>query len=91
MAVTFALPKNIEMQLRAEWPELERRALEGFVAEAFRNGKLSSHEIGEILGFESRWEAIEFLSERGVYPGYDLEDLQSDRRDAERAGITSPE
>ncbi len=84
MAIVVELPQDIESQLRAEWPELERHALEGLVTEAFRSGKLSSHEVAQLLGFESRWEAMRFLSERGAYPGYDLDDLTADRATLER-------
>jgi predicted HTH domain antitoxin len=73
-------PQEIEQQLQAEWPDLERHILEGFAVEAFRQGKLSSYEVSKILGFDSRMEAIRFLSERGVYPGYDVEDFEEDRR-----------
>ena len=41
MAIVIPLPPHIESQLRAEWPELEHRALEGLVTEAFRNAFLS--------------------------------------------------
>lgn len=79
MAIVIQLPPQLEEQLQAEWPDLAQHALEGFVIEAFRNGKLSSHEVEQLLHFNSRWEAVRFLSERGVYPGYELEDLQEDR------------
>lgn len=55
----------------------QRRMLEKFVVEAFRDGKLSSFEVCEMLSFESWWDAIGFLSERGVYPGYDLRGFAS--------------
>ena len=79
MAITIELPKEIEQQLQAQWTDLARHALEGLVTEAFRQGKLSSHEVAQALGMGNRWEAIAFLSERGAYPGYDLEEIQEDR------------
>lgn len=86
MAITIELPEEIEQQLQTDWTELERHALEGFVVEAFRSGKLSSHEVGQALGLTSQWDAIDFLSQRGAYPGYDLEDLEADRRSLESVG-----
>jgi hypothetical protein len=86
MAITIEIPVQIEQQLQGNWPNLERHALEGFVTEAFRQGKLSSHQVGQALGMTSRWQAIEFLSERGVYPGYDVDDLEQDRRTLDRIG-----
>lgn len=85
MAITIELPREIA-HLQAEWDDLERHALEGLVTEAFRQGKLSSYEVGQALGMVERWEAVAFLSERGAYPGYDLEDLEADRRTVERGG-----
>jgi hypothetical protein len=79
MAIMVQLPQDIENQLRSEWKDLERHALEGLVTEAFRCGKLSSHEVAEILGLGNRWEAVRFLEERGAYPGVDVEDLAADR------------
>ena len=84
MAITIELPQEIEQQLLAQWTDLDRHALEGLVTEAFRQGKLSSHEVAQALGMESQRVAIAFLSERGAYPGYDLEDLEQDRRTSER-------
>ena len=78
MAITVDIPQDVEKELREEWPELERRALEAFVVEAYREKKISSYTAGRILGFESRWKTIDFLSERGVYPNYDVEDFNKD-------------
>jgi len=62
--------------MRQEIPDLERYALEAFVVETFRIGKIGSAEAAEILGLSDRWAGIEFLSQRGVYPGYELEDSE---------------
>ena len=78
MSVTVPIPPDLEEELRQEYPDLERRVLEGFAVEAFRRGDLSSGGVGRILEMASRWEAIRFLSERGVYPGYDIDDLHQD-------------
>lgn len=83
MTFTFDIPSEIEASLRERWDDLERHALEGFVIEAYRNGKISPGNVGRILGIGSRWKAIEFLSEKGVYPNYDMDDLQKDIRTLE--------
>ncbi len=84
MAITIELPQEIERRLQGEWNDLERHALEGLVVEAFRIGKLSSYEVSLALGMAGRWEAIDFLSARGAYPGYDLQDLEDDRSALDR-------
>lgn len=81
MTLTIKIPEGVEQHLRQEHPDLERRIVENYVVEAFRQGDVSSAEAGMILGLPSRWEAIAFLSERGVYPGYDADDY---RKDAEQ-------
>lgn len=78
MAVTLQLPPEVERRLRAEYPDLGRHILEGYVVDAFRRGEMSSGQVGQLLGMRTRWEAIEFLSERGVYPGYEVDDLTED-------------
>jgi hypothetical protein len=76
--ITIELPTEIERSLQSDWSNLNRHALEGFVTEAFRQRKLSSYQVGKALGMEDRWDIVNFLSERGVYPGYELEDYQQD-------------
>ena len=83
MAITIELPTKIEKQLQNNWFDLEIHALEGFVVEAFRNGKLSSYQVSVALGLENRWQAIDFLSQKGVYPNYDMEDFKEDMRTQE--------
>jgi hypothetical protein len=76
--ITVELPNDIERELQTDWTDLDRHALEGFVTEAFRQRKLSSYQVGRSLGMEDRWDIINFLSERGVYPGYEMEDYEQD-------------
>lgn len=78
MAVTIELPDWIEADLRAEWDDLERHTLEGLAVEAYRKKKIGQHMVGQMLGFDNRWDTMNFLSERGVYPNYDLDDLKKD-------------
>jgi len=84
MAITIELPTDLEERLERSWAHLERHALEGFVVEAFRNHKIGSFEAGRILGMENRVEIIAFLCERGVYPGYDVEDYETDMESLEK-------
>jgi hypothetical protein len=76
--ITIELPTEIERELQTQWKDLDRHALEGLVTEAFRQGKLSSYQVARALGMGDRCEAISFLTERGVYPGYDEEDFAQD-------------
>ena len=78
MSITIDIPELIEKELESEWSDLNLHALEGFVTEAFRKGKLSSYQVAEILRLRDRWAVMEFLSSRGVYPGYGTDDFDRD-------------
>ena len=78
MTLVFELSDGIESELRRDWPDLERHALEGLLIEAFREGKVGSSVVQSALVMVSRMEAINFLGDRGVYPGYGVEDLEAD-------------
>jgi predicted HTH domain antitoxin len=80
MPITLHLPEDVEKHLQAQWPDLERHALEALVVEAYRQKQISANTAGRILGLHDRWDVIEFLSSRGVYPNYDAEELAEDRR-----------
>jgi len=58
--------------------------LEAFAVEGFRQGKLSSYEVRQLLGFGSRWETIRFRSNHKAYPGYDIEDFEADMKTLEK-------
>lgn len=78
MAITVHLPQDIEQQLRAHFPDIERRVAEGYAVEAYRRGDLSSRQVGQMLGFSDRAQTERFLSERRAFPNYDAEDFAQD-------------
>jgi predicted HTH domain antitoxin len=81
MAITLALPEEIEEYLESHWNgDLQRKILEAIAVEAYREKTLGITRVRRLLGFEDRWETIRFLSERGVYPNYDEEDFEKDQR-----------
>lgn len=78
MAITVQLPDEIEQQLRAHFPDIERRVAEGYAVEAYRRGDLSSRQVGQLLGFADRAQTERFLSERQAFPNYGPEDFAED-------------
>ena len=74
LAISPALAENLRRQL----PSLDRAALEGVALEGYRHGALSLAQVGEILGFGSRWEAKEFLASFGSWPDYDPETIANE-------------
>ena len=89
MSITVHLSPDIEEQLRSRFPDLDRRVLEGYVVHAYRQGEISSFQVGQLLGHQGRWETIDFLSAQGVYPNYDLEDFEEDLKNLERLRRTA--
>ena len=87
MNVTVRIPDEIAERLGAVGGDLARRALEAFAVEEYRAGRLTDHELRQLLGFGSRVALDAFLKARGVYLAYDGNDLDEDRRDLERLGL----
>ncbi len=85
MTITLDIPEEIERDiLSMDDALLRRKLMETTAVEAYRDHKISSADVGRMLGFESRWETINFLSQFNAYPNYDLEDLEEDRATLER-------
>lgn len=81
MQVTLEIPDD----LASELPEfdlepggLSNTVLEYFAVEAYRQTRLSSAQIGRLLGHESRWETEDFLSSHGAWPGLTQEEAIED-------------
>ena len=83
MAITIRLPAEIEQELRRQTPNLDDSTREQFLISNYREGKLSTGDIAEILGFETRHDAQRWLAERGVPINYSLADLEQDRKNLE--------
>lgn len=85
MSITLELDSEAQQALeKAFGEELNRAAIEALAIEGYRLGKLSMHQVQELLGFEDRWETQDWLGGRGVSLSYTLEDLESDRATLDR-------
>ncbi len=84
MAITFELPAEVERELQRQVGDLGRAAKEAFIIENYRAGLLSIGDVAELLGFETRFEAEQWLGRRGVRMNYSVEDLEADRRTLDR-------
>ncbi len=84
MNVTLRIPDKLAKRLSAQGSNLERRALEAFGLAEFQAGHLSSAELRQLLGFETRYELDGFLKEHGVFEEYTLANLESERRTLDR-------
>lgn len=79
MHVTFDIPDAFGAQLAASGKAPARTALEALLVDAYRTRMLSEAEIKRILGFATRMEVHQLLSEHGVPLDYTVEDLEHDR------------
>jgi predicted HTH domain antitoxin len=79
MHVNINIPQEAEAVLRREWDDLDRAAKEALLIESYRAGKVSIGFLAVTLGV-SRWEAEQWLGQRGVSWNYGLDDLEDDRR-----------
>src|SRR5262249_3659955 len=81
--VTLDLPDELSSFLTASGHRLERAALEAIALEVYREGKLSTAQLRQLLGYHTRMQVYAFLKEHGVYLRYNLDDLEHDRQAAD--------
>lgn len=77
MEVTLTIPDNIAQILARNGSDLPRSILEMAALEAYREGRLTTFQLRELLGL-SRMEIDGFLKKRRVYLDYTIEDLEED-------------
>ena len=58
--------------------DVSRAVLEGFAADAYRSGKLSRAEIGELLEHQSLWDTQSVLAEHEAWPAPTLDEVAQD-------------
>jgi predicted HTH domain antitoxin len=80
MAITIQIPPDIEQELRRQIPNLDESTREQFLVSNYQAGKLSTGDIAEILGFETRQEAQSWLAQRNIPINYTLAALEEDRK-----------
>lgn len=85
MTLSLNIPKEAEQALREAWGAgLDRAAFEALVVEGYRSGKFGAGQVRRLLGLESRWDAEQWLGQRGVSLNYSADDLNSDRETLDR-------
>ena len=78
MQITIDLPDELAQHYNQDL--LSREILEAFVVQAYQTEKITSAEVGRILGLESRWAVDAFLKQRNADLHYDETDLERDRQ-----------
>jgi hypothetical protein len=86
MEVAIQIPDPVVKRLQERWGDLPRRVLENVVLEGFRERILTTEELRQLLGFETKFEVHAFLKEHNL-PFYTLADLEHDRETSDRLGL----
>ena len=78
MIITLDIPDSIAGRLADSRETLTRRSLELLAIEAYRKGSIGAGEVGQLLGFDSRWDTYHFLQTEQATPPFSEADLESD-------------
>lgn len=77
MQITIDLPDELVQHYNQN--NLPHQILEALVVRAYQSEKITSAEVGRILGLPSRWAVDAFLKEHHADLHYDEADLERDR------------
>ncbi len=77
MEITLNLPDKLVQHFNQN--HLAREILEALAVQAYQAQKITSAEVGQILGLPSRWAVDAFLKQHHADLHYDEVDLTSDR------------
>lgn len=78
MQITLDLPDELIQHFNQD--HLLREILEALVVQAYQMEKITSAEVGRILGLSSRWTVEAFLKQHNADLHYDEADLERDRQ-----------
>jgi predicted HTH domain antitoxin len=77
MQITLNLPDELVQHFSHE--QLSREILEALVVQAYQAEKITTAEVGRVLGLSSRWAVDAFLKEHNADLPYSEVDLERDR------------
>lgn len=83
--IEISLPDALVAALGSDAATLPHHALEALVAQAYRAGKLTHAQAGEILGLD-RWQTDDFLKQAQAFRPGEVEEFASDLVTLRRLG-----
>ena len=83
MRITVELPDDLAGQVIPAGSDPSRAALEDIAVEAYREGRLTEHQLATLLGVD-RYSLDGFLKQRGVWLDYTMDELQREVEAGER-------
>lgn len=82
MPVLLSIPEQVERRLREFTPDLEMDLLETVAVNLFRADRISSYELGQMLGMD-RIQTEDYLARKGILEQtLTAEDLEEDYQTA---------
>lgn len=85
--VRLNIPETVAASIK-NGGDLSRCLLKMAALEGFKSGQLTSSQLQQMLGFESRFEVDRFLKEHGVFFDYSPEDLAHEEETSQRLFAT---
>jgi hypothetical protein len=92
MHIAIDIPDDIGKILTAKAGGVSRAVLEAVAIGAYRSGCITTSQVQQMLGLNSRWETGVFLKGADAFHDYSLHDLEKDIaaiRDASRKWLRS--
>lgn len=86
MNLIVRIPDEVASRLGESAPDLARQALEAFVLESFRAGRMTIDDLRESLGFEVLNQVDGFLKAHGVYESYSIEEINREAETLAKLG-----
>lgn len=78
MQITIDLPDEIATTIQEKWDNFPRKVLESLAIEAYRQGVITSAQVGRMLNLSSRYEVDNFLKQAEAYLHYEKADFEQD-------------
>ena len=86
MNLTVRIPDDLAERLGTDG-DLERQTLEALVLESFRAGRISTDDVGRVLGLDGLDAIDGFLKAREIYEPYTLADFEREQQALDRLGL----
>jgi hypothetical protein len=86
MNLVVHIPDDLAARL-SDGGDVERQALEALVLESFRAGRISTDEVGRVLGLDGLDEIDGFLKAHEIYEPYTLADFEREQQALDRLGL----
>src|SRR5580658_7408833 len=87
MNLTVEIPDDVAKRLSAAGGDLSRRALEAFLSEEYKQGRLTTLDLRRVLGLDTSEQIDEFLKAHKIRVHHVLEQLDSGQVNKELASI----